>query len=176
MLTGTTKGVMPMKTKIVVGPESHLDHLMEDKGHDGFEILKWILDHPFELKKEDGPVLVAQISIPEQFGKRLTDIHFDVPDSECYPEKRGNREYASRVCDRAPYYSDQMGVVAGPHDSLAGQSDDAEVGYLYLYTAYFGPVAPPEPTDPSCPDHLKNQAETFWSKNALSSEKAKASK
>jgi hypothetical protein len=56
-------------------------------------------------------------------------------------ERRGSREWPSRVVDRPMRWTRQCTAVVGPHE---GEEH-------VLYTAYGGPSAPREPGDPSIP-------------------------
>jgi hypothetical protein len=73
-------------------------------------------------------------------------------------EKRGSREWPSRVVDQPMRWTRQCTAVVGPHD---GEEH-------VLFTAYGGPQAPREPGDPSLTGEAeKAESEAFWAAHAL---------
>ncbi len=72
--------------------------------------------------------------------------------------KRGTRSYQSRCIDLPMRPTRKVFVVGGPHENES----------CILYTAYGGPEAPQEPTDPNInPDKLAASID-FWRQHALS--------
>lgn len=76
-----------------------------------------------------------------------------VNDAEAYPLRRGDRAWASRMCDRPPAMVRQVTVIAGPHGDAP----------CVLYTAYGGPLAPREVGDPESTE----DSVAFWAEHAL---------
>lgn len=134
--------------------DSHLDH--------GFTKpqIEYILT---SLALHSG-FFIEEIQIPAELGTVPCGLHGpimgDAPviDAECKLERRGKRDYVSRMCDREPHRTSTVTVIAGPHDGFA----------CVLFTAYGGPRAPQEPTDPGCKDPETSRA--FWAEHALSRE------
>lgn len=131
--------------------DTHLDHGLTQQQ----------IDYLFGFFEHRAGFFVQTIILPDALGTVPCALHLDVPESEAHYVHRGERTYESRVCERAPYQTNVVTVVAGPADD-----NDPTV---YLFTAYGGPEAPQEPSDPKCRDVEKSRA--FWSKAALSVEK-----
>lgn len=84
-----------------------------------------------------------------------------VDESRVVYDYRGDRKYKSRLLRHTvprPWVT-YVTVVYGPHE-----------GETVLYTAYAGPEAPEEPTDPrlnGMPVEVRKESEDFWSEHAL---------
>ena len=89
------------------------------------------------------------------------DLHLDVPEGEVFYEKRGDRGWESRLCNREPRMTREITIIAGPHP------EDKEAGMI-LFTMYGGPAAPREPGDPSLEGEALEESKKFWSRAALS--------
>lgn len=132
-------------------PESHLDHGLSEPQ----------IAHLLNLFSDRSAFFVETVELPPELGTVLCGLHGpemgDEPigEEEVIYENRGTRAYPSRLCDRGARPTRLVTVVAGPHDGEP----------CILYTAYAGPVAPQEPTDPGCRDLPTAQA--FWSQHAL---------
>lgn len=134
--------------------ESHTDHVTEAHlafirerfaDRDGFFIET--VELPPEL-----PALRCDLHGPEAGSEAVTD-------AEARMERRPGREWDSRVCDREPTETRQMTVIAGPH----GESP------VVLFTAFGGPCAPREPSDPDiASEEERERSEAFWRLHALS--------
>jgi hypothetical protein len=72
-------------------------------------------------------------------------------------ERRGEREYKSRVVYKPARPSRQVTVIAGPHDGLP----------CVLFTAFGGPLTPKEPNDPTLAPDKREESEKFWREHAL---------
>jgi hypothetical protein len=81
-----------------------------------------------------------------------------VPDGEVALRVRGTRAGPSRLVRRAPRPVRTVTVIAGPHGSEP----------CVLYTAFGGPVAPPEPWEPRLTPSLAAESQAFWAEHALS--------
>lgn len=82
-----------------------------------------------------------------------------VPSSEVTWACRGARSNLSRLCARAPRPSRLLTVIGTRAD-----------GHVRVFTAYGGPLAPREATDPTLPAEAAEQSIQFWAKHALSRE------
>ena len=136
--------------------ESHLDHgLTPDQ-------VQWICD---TFADREG-FFIESVEMPESLGTVPCGLHGpamgDAPisDDEVTLVKRGEREYTSRIVDRAPRPTSTVTVIAGPN------GEDPCV----LYTAFGGPLAPKEPGDESLSDEQRAESEAFWAEHALSGE------
>jgi len=91
-----------------------------------------------------------------------SQLHADVPESECFYQQRCGRKTWSRMCRRPPTTSSLVTVIGGPSSEAPGE--------CILYTAYGGPLAPREPGDPGI-ETPEQAAESFafWRTHALSS-------
>lgn len=107
---------------------------------------------------------IESIELPEALGTVLCGLHGplmgDAPigESEVVYERRGERQYDSRMCDRAPRVTRIVTIIAGPHDGEP----------CVLYTAFGGPLTPKEPNDPTLADKDREHAIKVWSQHALS--------
>ena len=133
--------------------ESHLDHgLTEDH-------IKFIMGL-FGSRQE---FFIESVELPSELASLQCGLHGHVtsgepvPDSECSYERRGGREWPSRLCNRAPIKTRTITVIAGPYNGEP----------CVLFTAYGGPLAPREPMDPSLSTEEKERSEAFWSVHAL---------
>lgn len=143
-----------MTEKLKVVADSHVDHGFNE------EQLNYILEKYADkagfftdtgwLPEELGTVPCAL------YGPAMEDDF--IGDDEVVMERRGNREWPSRLIDKPVRQTNCYFIVAGPND------DDS--GDIVLYTMYGGPEAPQEPGDPHCRD--KGTSEAFWSIHALS--------
>jgi len=131
--------------------ESHVDHGLTPGQ------LGWIL----ERYADRSEFFIDTVELPPALGDVPCGLHgpimgdAPVPDGECRRERRGEREWDSRLCDRPERRVREVSVIAGPH------GDEPCV----LYTAFGGPVAPQEPGDPGCRD--VEASEAFWAEHAL---------
>lgn len=85
-----------------------------------------------------------------------------ITSSACHMAPRAGREYPSRIVNGPMRPTDQITVIAGPHEGDP----------CILYTCFAGPVAPKEPTDPALTDKERAESIKFWSEHALSNESA----
>lgn len=105
---------------------------------------------------------IETFELPEGLGTVPCGLHgpivgdSPVPDAECALAPRGERAWASRLCDRAPRATRTLTVIAGPHEERP----------CIVYTIFGGPLAPQEPGDPGCKDVPASAA--FWRDHALS--------
>jgi len=141
---------MPLTTHA----DSHLDHGLSEAHVD------WLLNQ-FADKNE---FFIDTVELPEELAPLQSGIHGPivgddpVPESEVHYACRGDRPGESRLCSRPERPTQLVTVIAGPHD---GQD-------CVLFTAYGGPCAPREPTDPDVPAEEKAACEEFWASHALS--------
>jgi hypothetical protein len=132
--------------------DSHVDHGLSQA------ILDWLLAH-FADRTE---FTLETVELPADLGTVPCGLHGPimgdepVGDAEVVLERRGDRSWTSRLCDRPVRQVRTVSVIAGPYD---GQP-------CVLYTTYGGPVAPQEPGDPDCKD--QDASREFWSTHALS--------
>lgn len=133
-------------------PVSHVDHGLSE-AH-----TRWMLD----LFADRDGFFIETVELPEDLSPLDCGIHGPivgdepVPESEVRYERRGDREWDSRMCDRPTRQTRQLTVIAGPHEDQS----------CVLYTAFGGPLAPQEPGDPGCKDVEASKA--FWAQHALS--------
>jgi hypothetical protein len=136
--------------------ESHLDHGLS-QAH-----IEWIL----AKFQERDCFFIETVEMPDQLSQLESAIYGPVVGDEPVSEdcvtykKRGEREGESRLVDRPTRKTRLLTVIAGPN---------GEAGCV-LYTAYGGPSAPQEPTDPAIADDPEKLAtsKAFWSQHALS--------
>ena len=106
---------------------------------------------------------IETVDLPPRLGTVPCGLHGPlmgddpVPESEVTYAQRGEREGDSRLCERATREVSQVTLIAGP----AGDEP------CILYTAFGGPLAPQEPTDPSLADEKREESEAFWKDHAL---------
>ena len=134
--------------------ESHLDHGLAPAQ---IELLSAL------FVERDG-FFVETVTLPAELGTVPCALHGPamgdqpVADADVVHIRRGERGYSSRLCNRAPRQSALVTVIAGPH----GESS------CVLYTAFGGPLAPKEASDPSLGDEDRAASEAFWAEHALS--------
>lgn len=118
--------------------------------------------HLLERFADRAEFFIETIELPLELGTAPCGLHGpimgDAPiaDSEVALRRRGAREWASRIVERAPRQVRTVTVIAGPHD---GQP-------CVMFTAFGGPLAPQEPDDPGCKD--REASLRFWAEHALS--------
>jgi hypothetical protein len=107
-----------------------------------------------------------EITLPEELGMLSCGLYGPAMEDQPIPEHdvkyviRGARTWGSRVVVRSggPRPTNKLVVIAGPH------KDEPCI----LYTAYGGPLAPREPTDPNIQSSEEREAsEKFWAEHAL---------
>lgn len=131
--------------------ESHIDHGLSE------EMLSFILNK-FKDKNE---FFIETFTVP---GASLDNalygpIEGDPPidESEVYYAKRGDRPGESRMIKRPLRKTNEVTVIAGPHEGKP----------CVLYTAYGGKLAPREPFDKGLQGNDMVDSKEFWSKHAL---------
>lgn len=111
------------KQALAVVSDSHTDHLTREQ-------LDWIVER---FAGRDS-FFIESVEMPTYLGTLRCGLHGPamgdepIPESEVRYEVRGDRDGASRICDRAPRPTRIVTVIAGPHD---GQP-------CVLYTAFAG--------------------------------------
>jgi hypothetical protein len=131
--------------------ESHVDHGLTPSQID------WLL----ERYADRDAFFIDTVELPAELGTVPCGLHGPimgddpVSEDEVVHETRGDREWTSRLCDREARGVRQVSVIAGPHEEEA----------CILYTAFGGPVAPQEPSDPGNRD--LDAATAFWADHAL---------
>jgi hypothetical protein len=131
--------------------DSHLDHGLNEAQ----------IAYIFAWFHERNEFFMETIVLPEWLGEvpcaLVGPLMGDPPvtESEVTYEKRGLREYVSRLIDTMPRTTNKVTVIGGPHDGLP----------CILYTAFGGPATRQEPGDPECKDVAASRE--FWSKHAL---------
>jgi len=136
--------------------ESHLDHGLS-QAHIEFLLGKFADKSGFFIESFDLPSSFSPLQ-SALYGPLAGD---EPVDESCVTyAKRGERDGESRLIDQPLRDTRTVTVIAGPN------GDDACV----LYTAYGGPCAPQEPTDPAIADDPEKLAtsKAFWSQHALS--------
>ena len=142
---------------ITIHPESHTDHALTDDQ----------LNFALRKAAEEAPegVFVRTITLPVELGTAVCDLHGPmtggdpVDEIEVYYTKRNNRDGDSRMVKREGVATNQITVVAGPHDGHP----------CVLFTAYAGPNAPREPWDTTIKsDAERAESVAFWAQHALS--------
>lgn len=137
---------------LILHKESHIDHGITMRQ------MAWILER-FRDRRE---FFIETVELPEELGYVPCALYGPImgdnslPDFMVYLQKRGNREYPSRVCKLDKRSTRLVTVIGGPYDGLAN----------VLFTAFGGPKTPKEPGDPLCEDRAASKA--FWSQHALS--------
>lgn len=130
---------------------SHVDHGLTQAQ------LDWLLER-FEEREA---FFIETVELPSELGDVPCGLHGPlmgddpVPENQVHYERRGAREWDSRLCQRPERRVRTVSVIAGPHEEHA----------CILYTAFGGPVALQEPGDPGCRDHEASKA--FWAEHAL---------
>jgi hypothetical protein len=135
--------------------DSHLDH------HITPEQKAYVLEQ-FGSRDE---FFIETLTLPEALGTVPCGLHGPlmgddpVPETEVRYAARGDRIGESRLCKRPVRPTDQLTIIAGPHDGER----------CVLYTAFGGPVAPREPFDPGLEDNgERDKSLAFWAEHALS--------
>lgn len=143
-----------MSVKVI--EDSHVDHGISK------EQLKYILS---QLEDVTG-FTIRTLSLPGGMGTVPNALYGPavgdppVPEDEVHYSARGDRGGKSRMVNKPMRKTSKVTVIVGPH------GEDPAV----LYTAFGGPLAPKEPTDPTLESDKKEESEQFWSQHALSSE------
>lgn len=107
--------------------------------------------------------LLRTVTLPEDCADLLSGIHGPitgdepVPSAEVHWAKRGERPGLSRLCTRDPRPTRLMTVIG-----------IREGDVIKVFTAYGGPCAPREITDPNLPPEAAEEACAFWAQHALS--------
>lgn len=136
--------------------DSHSDHSLTQEQ----------LDYLAKRFADRDSFFIETVGLPTRLGTVPCALHgplvgdAPVPETEVVYETRGDREGASRLCDREPRQWHCITVIAGPHN---GES-------CVLYTAFGGPLTPKEPTDPTLTEDERAESQTFWAQHALSRE------
>lgn len=132
-------------------PESHLDHGLSE-AH---------VDFLLERFGDREAFFIESVELPESLAPLSCGLHGpamgDEPVTEARMAPRGDREYPSRLVDRAPRPTRTLTVIGGLHE-----------GECVLFTAFGGPSTPREPADPTLPEEQRAEAEAFWADHALS--------
>ena len=159
---------------ISIHKDSHIDH----------SIPRSVIDHVRMHFKNRTEFFVETLEYPEEetlctsldnwrnpgqpYQSRLPPVacalHMDVPEAEVFYERRGERGWDSRLCNREVRMVREVTIVAGPHP------DDKEAGMI-LFTIYGGPAAPREPGDTSLEAEALEESKAFWKTAALSDPK-----
>ena len=133
--------------------DSHLDHGLSK------EVIKFI-KRKFGKKKKffiDTVKLPEGMSVPCGLYGPIVD---DTPVMEHMVtyERRGEREYPSRLINLPPRQTNIITVIAGPHENEK----------CILYTAFGGPLTPKEPGDSTIKSKAERKgSEKFWAEHAL---------
>jgi hypothetical protein len=140
------------RSTILLHADSHVDHGLTEAQ------IKWLLTLG---SGHSGGLLISTVEMPAEVGTVPCSLYGPlagdeaVPESEVVRQRRGSREWESRIVRRPVRQTRTVTVVAGPHDGNP----------LVLFTAYGGPQAPQEPGDPACRDRAASEA--FWAEHAL---------
>lgn len=106
---------------------------------------------------------IETVDLPPRLGTVPCGLHGPIMGDEAVPEsevsysQRGEREGDSRMCDRPARQVSQVTLIAGPHEDEP----------CILYTAFGGPLAPKEPTDPTIEEKDLPASKEFWGQHAL---------
>jgi hypothetical protein len=134
--------------------DSHLDHGLTQEQ----------IDYLMAKLGHRDAFFIETVDLPPRLGTVPCGLHGPVmgddpvPEAEVTYAQRGERPGASRLCDRAPRDWHCVTLIAGPHGGDP----------CVLYTAFGGPLAPKEPTDPTLTDDERAASEAFWAEHALS--------
>ena len=145
---------------ISIHTDSHTDHSIPEIVQ-GYVLVQFDDRESFFVETVTYPESAESVSGPVDLPAVPCDLHLNVPDNECRHAPRGDREYASRLCRRAPRMVREVTIVAGPHP------EDPDAGMI-VFTMYGGPAAPQEPGDPRLPEDRRAESVAFWSRAALS--------
>jgi hypothetical protein len=107
--------------------------------------------------------IVTTVTLGGECGDLMSGIHGPIVGDEPVPSEevewalRGERTNLSRLCDRAERPTRLMTVIGKREDDV-----------VTVFTAYGGPLAPREITDPTLPPEAAEEAAQFWAQHALS--------
>lgn len=136
---------------MIIHKDSHLDHCFTKPQMD-WVVARFALREAFFIETVELPPALGEVPC-SLYGPACGDP--PVTDDSTWMQARFGRAWRSRLVDKPHRMTSKVTVVAGPHDGHA----------CVLYTAYGGPAAPQEPTDPGCKD--AGAAATFWATHAL---------
>lgn len=144
--------------------------ILHDKSHLDHGLTSEQTAYIFELFASRDGFFIETVELPDSLGTVPCGLYGplmgDPPITSAYHstadgrdllsyERRGTREYTSRVVDLPPRPTRKVTVIAGPHDEHA----------CILYTAFGGPLTPQEPNDPTCKDPAASSE--VWQYHAL---------
>lgn len=151
--------------------DSHCDHGLTE-AQKTYLLEKFAAKAEFFIETVELPVDLGTVPCGlygPSMGDQLTEVHSMVCDYHgsincpcmvgkwvVFEEKRGTREYYSRMTIKPPRPTRLVTVIAGPHEGEP----------CVMYTAFGGPLTPQEPGDPSCKD--VGASKQFWAQHALS--------
>ena len=138
---------------LTLSPASHLDHGLSP-AHVKFLLERYADKDAFFLETLELPAELASLTCG-LYGPLMGDA--PVPEERVVYARRGIRAYNSRVTTGVMRGTRLVTVIAGPHEGKP----------CVLYTAYGGPLAPREPTDPELPVAQLPEAKAFWAEHAL---------
>ena len=136
---------------ITIHKDSHLDHGLSQPQ------VAWIL----ERFQDKNSFFIETVELPSNLGTVPCGLYGPVmgdqpvPEEEVVYQKRGTREWPSRMVYRPSRQVRTVTVIAGPYEGEP----------CVLYTAFGGPQAAQEPGDPKAKD--KTASEAFWKDHAL---------
>jgi hypothetical protein len=136
---------------LIKHPDSHVDHGLTEAQ----------LSHLFERFADHEGFFLETITLPPELGTVPCNLYGPlvgdpaIREDEVTYARRGDRAWDSRLIDLPPRQQHEVTVIAGPHDGHP----------CVLYTAFGGPTAPQEPSDPGCKDPVASAA--FWREHAL---------
>jgi hypothetical protein len=137
---------------MIITKDSHTDH----------HLLRSHINFILEKFGDREAFFIATVRMPSRLSSLPIDLHGPIVgerpirEDEVFYARRNGRSNISRLVKRAPKKSREITVIGGPHN-----------GHVILYTAYGGPLAPREPTDPTLPASERRVSEDFWSEHAL---------
>lgn len=144
---------------------------LHEKSHVDHGLTPAQVEHIVARFADRDAFFIETIELPLELGKARCDLFGPlvgdepIPESEVFYEKRGDREWKSRMIEAAyERTTRKVTVIAGPLDERELGCGD-QVHACVLYTAFGGPLAPHEPGDPKCRD--AEVSREFWAKHAL---------
>ena len=139
-----------------ISKDSHLDHGLNQPQID-FLLARFAGRETFFIETVSLPAELGTVPCG-LYGPMMGDT--PVQETEVEYGVRGERAYKSRLVARPARATDQVTVIAGPHEGEA----------CVLYTAFGGPRAPQEFDDPRLSAENRDMSGKFWDEHALARE------
>lgn len=136
--------------------DSHVDHGLTQEQRD------WLVNRFADRTA----FFIESVTLPEELGTVPCGLYGPaagdpvVAEADVLYQRRGPRQYDSRMVRRPSRPTKTVTVIAGPHADLP----------CVLYTAFGGALSPKEPGDASLADKDREESQRFWAQHALATE------